>query len=89
MIPDGLSIRKVGKTLQVYKSKSNRLSEGEYRCKDCKHYVKGFSNNSAWYETMICELTYKRTTKEGRTCYKAVNKYAKPCGFFELKEESK
>lgn len=87
MIPDGLSIKKVGRILQVYKSKTNRLSEGEYRCKDCKHYVRGYSSNSAWFETMVCELLYKRSTKEGRPYYKAVNKYAKPCDKFELKEE--
>lgn len=87
MIPDGLSIRKVGRILKVYKPKDNRLSEGEYRCKDCKHYVRGFSSNSAWYETMVCELILKRTTKEGRPCYKAVNKYKKPCEKFELREK--
>ena len=87
LIPDGYSVKKVGKTLQVYKSKSNRLDKDEYRCKDCKHYVRGYSSNSAWYETMVCDLTLKRTTKEGRQCYKAVNKYAKPCGFFEKIEE--
>ena len=89
MIPDGLSIKKVGRVLQVYKSKANRLSEDEYRCKDCKHYVSGFSSNSAWYETKVCELLYKRSTKEGRPCYKAVNKYAKPCDKFVLKEEQR
>lgn len=88
-IPDGYSVKKVGRTLQVYQSKSNRLPKGEYRCKDCKHYVKGFSSNSAWYETRVCELIFKRTTKEGRPCYKAVNKYGKPCDKFELKEGEK
>lgn len=88
-IPDGYSVKKVGQTLQVYKSKANRLPKGEYRCKDCKHYVRGFSSNSAWYETMVCELIFKRTTKEGRPCYKAVNKYGKPCDKFELKEGKK
>ena len=87
MIPDGLSIKKVGRVLQVYRSKANHLSEGEYRCKDCKHYVRGFSSNSAWYETMVCDLLYKRSTKDGRPCYKAVNKYAKPCDKFVLKEK--
>jgi len=61
------------------------LVEGEYRCKDCKHYVKGFSSNSAWFETNVCELLFKRTTKEGRPCYKAVNKYNLPCDKFEHK----
>ena len=86
-IPDGYSIKKVGRTLKVYKSKSTKLAEGEYRCKDCKHYVLGYSSNSAWYETRVCELLFKRMTKEGRPCYKAVNKYGKPCVNFELKKD--
>ena len=84
-IPDGYSVKKVGKILQVYKTKAKRLAKDEYRCKDCKHYVSGFSSNSAWYETMVCELMFKRTTKDGRPCYKAVNKYAMPCEKFEHK----
>lgn len=87
LIPDGYSVKKVGRTLQVHKSKGKRLCDGEYRCKDCKHYVSGYSSNSAWYETMVCELIFKRTTKEGRPCYKAVKKYAMPCEKFERKED--
>ena len=79
LIPDGYTVKKVGRTLKVYKSKSNRLSEGDYRCKDCKHYVKGFDTISGWYETDVCDMIPKRLTKEGRYAYKAVPKYNLPC----------
>lgn len=89
LIPDGYSVKKVGNTLQVYKSKRNVLPEGEYRCKDCKHYVKGFSLNSGWYETNVCDMQPKRITKEGRYTYKAAQKYGLPCVKFELKKGGK
>ena len=85
-IPEGYTAKKVGSILQVYKSKKNVLSDGEYRCKDCKHYVKGYSSNSGWCETMVCGLMLKRTTKKGRPVYKAAQKYGIPCDKFELKE---
>lgn len=85
LIPNGYSVKRVGDKLTVYKSKRNVLKVGEYRCKDCKHYVKGFSTNSGWYETMVCEENPKRITNDGRYTYKAVQKYGMPCYKFEWK----
>ena len=81
-IPDGYSVKKVEQTLQVYKSKANRLSEGEYRCKDCKHRVKGKTFGRQYYDTMVCELKPK---KENGLFYCAPL-YGKLCEKFELKE---
>ena len=77
LIPDGYTVKKVGKTLQVYKSKSRKLPEGVYRCKHCKHYVAGYSPNSGWHETIVCDTVLKRIAKDGRKLYKSANPYGK------------
>ena len=88
-IPQGYSIKRNGNTLIVYKSKRKVLQEGEYRCKDCVHYQKGYSLNSGWYETMICKMLLKRVAKDGRQVHKAVPKYNMPCDKFEPRKEDR
>ena len=87
IIPDGYTLKKVGNTIQVYKSKSRKLPEGVYRCKHCKHYRRGYSLNSGFYETFICDEAFKKIAKDGRHLYKSAHPYTKPCDKFELKTE--
>lgn len=88
VIPDGCSIMRSGRTLLVYETKSNKLKEGDYRCKDCIHYIKGYSPNSGWFETTVCRMFPKRMSKDGkRMLYKAAYKYGKPCDSFKMREE--
>lgn len=83
IIPKGYSIKRVGNTITVYKSKANVIPEGEYRCKDCIHYNTGYSLNSGYYPTMICDMQPKRESKDGRQLYKAAKKYGKICCYFK------
>ena len=86
-IPPGYTIKKVGGVIRVYKSASKCLGPNDHRCKDCAHYVEGYSLNSGWYKTKVCELQPKRPSKDGkRMLYKAAKKYGKPCDKFELKK---
>lgn len=84
-IPEGYSIKKVGHTITIYKSKTNKLTEEDYRCKDCIHYVQGYSLNSGYYPTIVCDKQPKKDSKDGRTLYKAAKKYGKICTYFEHK----
>ena len=86
-IPKGYTAKKVGSTLKVYKSKRNVLHDDDYRCKDCVHFVKGFSTNSGLYETNVCDMFPTRITDGGIYRYKAVQKYAMPCFNFQAREK--
>lgn len=81
-IPDGCTVKVdvVGGTVVVYKRKSKKLSPSEYRCKDCKHRVKGRTFSTTRYETMVCELKPK---KEG--LFFGAPLYGLPCEKFERK----
>ena len=85
LIPDGCTITRSGNILSVRKKICNKLTEDEYRCKDCVHRVKGYSLNSGHYPTMVCEELPKREGKDGIMRYKAVTKYGLPCTKFEKK----
>lgn len=39
-IPEGCTIKRVGKTILVYKKKSNKLPPSEKRCRNCKFFGK-------------------------------------------------
>jgi hypothetical protein len=86
-IPDGLSVKQVGRTIEVYKSKKKTLEEGDYRCKDCIHYVKGLGKQSGGWETMVCEEKPAGEDKKGVMRYYAMSKYGKPCESFKLRED--
>lgn len=81
IIPDDCTAKLAGKTVVVYKCKNKKLALTEYRCKDCKHRVKGKCLKAQYYDTMVCELKPK---KENGLFYCAPL-YGKPCEFFEKK----
>lgn len=81
LIPDGCTAKFVGRTVMVYKRKSKKLSPTEYRCKDCKHRVKGKCLKAQFYETMVCEL--KPKSEDGLFYYAPL--YGKPCENFKKK----
>lgn len=84
-IPDGYTIKRIGRSIQVYKPRGKCLAEGDYRCKDCVHYVEGYTSNSGWYKSIVCDVQPKWKAKDGRMLYKAAQKYGKLCYKFELK----
>lgn len=79
-IPDGCTAKLVGRTVVVYERKSKKLSPTEFRCKDCKHRVKGFCFKKQHYSSMVCELKPKT---EG--LFFGAPLYGKPCEKFEKK----
>ena len=85
-IPDGYTVKRVGRTIQVYKPRTKGLIEGDYRCKDCVHYVEGYTSNIRWYKSIVCDVQLKREAKDGMMLYKGAKKYGKPCDNFELKQ---
>lgn len=86
-IPDGYTVKRIGCTIHVYKPKPRGLIEGDYRCKDCVHYVEGYTSNSRWYKSLVCQMQPKKQSKDGMVLYKAVSKYGKICDNFRLKEK--
>lgn len=82
-IPAGMTVKKVGNILKVYKRKSKMLAENEYRCKDCIHNVMGCS--VGYWQTKVCEMKPKKPRKDGVMLYKSTRKYDKPCENFKLK----
>ena len=75
-----------GQMVEIVKRKSRCLSPTEYRCKDCKHRVKGHTTSSVW-ETFVCELKPKpaRTNGDRHQMFYSANAYGKPCDSFELR----
>ena len=69
--------------VQKRKARSPILGEGEYRCKDCEHWVKGYALKHQWYTSHVCEMKPKRT--EG--LFYAQCDYGKPCENFKLREK--
>lgn len=79
-IPDGCTAKFVGRTVVVYKRKSKRLAPTEYRCRDCKHRVKGKTFSRQFYETMVCEEKPKQNG-----LFYCAPLYGMPCENFEKK----
>lgn len=77
--------------VHVFQKIRNTLAEGEYRCKDCKHYVLGKTtiNQSSFRLSYVCEMRPKAVAnpcyKERKLFYAAL-KYGKLCDKFELRE---
>lgn len=77
---DGGIVRVVGRS-------RHRLSEGEFRCRDCRHFGDGHSV-AAWYTSKVCRMKPK-TVKYGRNAgtdvplFYSAQPYGKPCPKFE------
>lgn len=88
-IPDGYTIERSGNRLVVRPSHKNVLSEDDPRCRDCVHRVMGYSKNSGYYETHVCQKQPVCTDKiKGVVRYKAVGEYGKACSDFVKRKEA-
>lgn len=73
--------------IEVTKRK-RELGHTEYRCRDCKHRVKGHPTSNRYWETMVCELRPKAIRSEkpvGHQIYYSAPQYGKTCENFELR----
>lgn len=82
-VPEGYTAKCVNRVVHVYKTKRSNIPVGEYRCRDCKHYVRGYS---CYWETIVCDMKPKRVTLDGKQLYYSAIKYGKPCKDFVLRE---
>ena len=78
-IPDGCVAKLVGRKEVVYERKSKKLSPTEYRCKHCKHRIKGHWYKKQYFDSWVCELKPK-----GEGLFYGAPLYGKPCDKFEL-----
>lgn len=90
-VPDDCRAVIEGRRVRVVPRRAVRLSDGEYRCRDCRHFADGYSV-SAWYTTKVC-LMRPKTVRYGRNrdtdvpLHYSARPYGKPCPGFELSEE--
>ena len=84
-IPEDLRVVVINPTtikVQKRKARSPILKEGEYRCRDCIHWIKGHTYKShPHYWAVVCEMKPKG---DGGLFY-AQHYYGKPCEHFQLK----
>ena len=83
-VPEGCTIKIKGKIVSVYERKNKTLSPTEYRCKDCKHRIKGYCFNNPRYSSWVCELKPK-----SNGLYYCAPLYGKPCDKFERNDYGK
>jgi hypothetical protein len=83
-IPEDLRVLVINPTtIRVQKRKARTLQEGEYRCKDCAHRIKGRALKSYTYLTDVCEMKPKKT--EGLFYFQPY--YGWKCEHFKLREK--
>ena len=88
VIPDDCSVKKVGKTILVYKKKIKRVDSD--RCRYCKHFGTGPTiMSSEWWTSCVCFKKPKGVGITGKTIYYSANPYGKVCELFEQKDEQK
>ena len=76
-----------GQFVEVTKRKNRCLGPNEYRCKDCKHRIKGHTLINSYWETDVCEKKPKvvKNASVKHQLFYSANPYGKPCEYFELK----
>lgn len=80
-----------GGIVRVVRRSRRRLSEGEFRCRDCRHFGDGHSV-AAWYTSKVCRMKPK-TVKYGRNAgtdvplFYSAQPYGKPCLMFEHRDD--
>lgn len=88
VIPENLTAKIEGRTLQVYERKDRKLRTDEPRCKNCIHYVGGKTTYGYW-STMVCDakpktVKYKPPKEfENMKIYYGANPYDMPCEKYE------
>lgn len=84
VIPEGYTVKRVGRTIQIYKTLKKTLSDGDLRCKDCQYFIRGHS--VSYYTTEVCKMKPKKE-KNGVQYYFAANKYNMPCSNFKKRDD--
>lgn len=88
-IPEGYKATIHQGLVEISVKKDNRIKEGDWRCKDCKHRIKGKSSINAYYPSYVCRLKPKQVRNSrfaNRKLYYCANRNDKACENFERKE---
>lgn len=87
-IPDGCKATVHNGVVEISVRRDNRIKEGDWRCKDCKHRIKGKTSINAYYPSWVCALKPKQVRNPrfaNRKLYYCANRNDKACENFELK----
>lgn len=91
-IPEGCKATIVNGVVEISVKKDNRIKEGDWRCKDCKHRIEGRTSINAHYTSWVCELKPKTILNprfSNQKLYYCANRNDKVCEKFERKEDDK
>lgn len=92
IIPADCRARVENGRVEVAKRTGSRsLSSTDYRCRDCKHRVKGHTTTNKWWESYVCDLkpkVIKSNREVGHRIYFCAPPYGKPCENFELRTKT-
>lgn len=91
-LPDGCKAIVSGGEIEISIKKDNRIKEGDWRCKDCKHRIEGKTSLNAWTMSWVCELKPKQVRNPrfaGQKLFYCANRNDKVCENFERKESKK
>ena len=89
-IPEGCKATVSGGVIEISIKKDNRIKEGDWRCKDCKHRIDGKTSLNAWTMSKVCELKPKQVRNHrfaNQKLFYCANRNDKACENFERKED--
>lgn len=79
-----------GQVVRVLKRlvRYNRIQEGDYRCRDCKHRIQGWCKQNSVYPTSVCEMRPK-VSSGPRPLHFVAGAHSHICQHFEYDPEKK
>ena len=89
-IPEGCKATVSGGVIEISIKKDNRIKEGDWRCKECKHRIDGKTSLNAWTMSKVCELKPKQVRNPrfaNQKLFYCANRNDKACENFERKED--
>lgn len=90
LIPDGYKATVSNGVVEISVKRDNRIKDGDWRCKDCKHRVEGRTSINVHHTSWVCELKPKTILNPrfaNQEIYYCANRNNKACENFERKED--
>ena len=87
LIPEGCKATVHNGVVEISVRRDNRIKYGDWRCKDCKHRIKGKTSINAYYPSWVCALKPKQVRNPrfaNRKLYYCANRNDKACENFEI-----
>lgn len=89
LIPEGYKATVHNGMVEISVKRDNRIKDGDWRCKDCKHRIEGRASINAYFPSYVCALKPKQvrnTRFASLKLYYCANRNDKACGNFERKD---